>query len=174
MKRWAVSLSTGKAFRNVLQRQQIPRFPHLRCGCPIVAHTRMISETSVFLHSSRASRCDCTTSTGERPQIWKAQLFRPSFYTVIPLMDKQHWPSRSVGGSVVYRKAVKEMGNIFIERRDDGRYTVEKPGADRASAIRNKQAEAIARAKDISPNSRPDVERVRHTSVGKPDQWRKA
>jgi uncharacterized protein YdaT len=66
------------------------------------------------------------------------------------------------------------MSNIFVERRDDGRYAVEKPGAERASAIRDTQAEAIARAKEISPNSRPDVERVRHTSRGKPDQWRKA
>jgi hypothetical protein len=65
-------------------------------------------------------------------------------------------------------------GNIFVERRGIGRYAVLKPGAERASAILPTQAEAIERAKEISPNTRPDVERVRHTSVGKPDQWRKA
>lgn len=64
-------------------------------------------------------------------------------------------------------------GNIFIERRPNGDYAVEKPGAGRASAIAATQAEAIARAKEISPNTRPDVERVRHTNRGKPDQWRK-
>jgi uncharacterized protein YdaT len=64
-------------------------------------------------------------------------------------------------------------GNIFVERRPDGNYAVEKPGAGRASAILGTQAEAIERAKEISPNTRPDVERVRHTSAGKPDQWRK-
>jgi transposase len=42
------------------------------------------------------------------------------------------------------------------------------------SLVPVKAGEAIARAKEISPNSRPDVERVRHTSRGKPDQWRKA
>lgn len=64
-------------------------------------------------------------------------------------------------------------GNIFIERRPDGNYAVEKLGAERASAILPTQAAAIARAKEIAPNTRPDVERVRHTSVGKPDHWRK-
>jgi hypothetical protein len=63
--------------------------------------------------------------------------------------------------------------NIYVERRPDGNYAVEKPGADRASAILPTQAEAIARAKEISPNIKPDVERVRHTNKGKPDQWRK-
>ncbi len=64
--------------------------------------------------------------------------------------------------------------NIFVERRPDGTYAVERPGAERASAILPTQAEAIARAKEINPGSNPDVERVRTTSRGKPDQWRKA
>jgi uncharacterized protein YdaT len=63
---------------------------------------------------------------------------------------------------------------IFIERRPDNQYAVTRQGAERASAILPTQREAIERAKEISPNSRPDVERVRHTSVGKPDRWRKA
>jgi uncharacterized protein YdaT len=65
-------------------------------------------------------------------------------------------------------------GNIFVERRKDGNYAVEKPKAERASAILPTQTEAIERARQIEPGSRPDVERVRHTSKGKPDQWRKA
>jgi hypothetical protein len=65
-------------------------------------------------------------------------------------------------------------GNIYVERRAPGQYAVLKPGAERASAILPTQAEAIERAREISPNTRPDVERVRHTSAGKPDQWRKA
>lgn len=63
---------------------------------------------------------------------------------------------------------------IFIERRPDKQYAVTRQGAERASSILPTQREAIERAKEISPNSRPDVERVRHTSLGKPDQWRKA
>jgi hypothetical protein len=64
-------------------------------------------------------------------------------------------------------------GNIFVERRGPRQYAVVKPDAERASAILPTQAGAIERAREISPNTRPDVERVRHTSEGKPDQWRK-
>ena len=63
--------------------------------------------------------------------------------------------------------------NIFVERRPQGDYAVRKPNADRASAVAPTQAEAIQRAREISPGSKPLVERVRHTDVGKPDQWRK-
>jgi hypothetical protein len=35
------------------------------------------------------------------------------------------------------------------------------------------QREAIDRARELSPDSRPHVERVRNTSVGSPDKWRK-
>ena len=64
-------------------------------------------------------------------------------------------------------------GNIYVERRGVREYAVVKPGAERASAILPTQAEAIERAREISPDTRPDVERVRYTSAGKPDQWRK-
>jgi hypothetical protein len=64
--------------------------------------------------------------------------------------------------------------NLFIERRSNGDYAVERSGAERASAILLTQRQAIERAREISPNTRPDVERVRNTSAGKPDQWRKA
>ena len=63
---------------------------------------------------------------------------------------------------------------IFIERRPNRQYAVTREGAERASALLPTQRQAIERAREISPNSKPDVERVRHTSVGKPDQWRKA
>ena len=63
--------------------------------------------------------------------------------------------------------------NIFVEQRPDGTYAVERPGAERASAILPTQKQAIERAREIQPGSRPDVERVRHTNKGKPDQWRK-
>ena len=65
------------------------------------------------------------------------------------------------------------MSKLFIEQRPDGNYAVERPGADRASAILPTQAEAIARAEEIDPNAEILVERVRNTSVGGRDQWRK-
>ncbi len=64
--------------------------------------------------------------------------------------------------------------NIYVERRPEGDYAVRKPGADRASAVEPTQSKAIERAREISPGVAPDVERVRHTNRGKPDQWRKA
>ncbi|RWD59755.1 MAG: DUF2188 domain-containing protein [Mesorhizobium sp.] len=60
------------------------------------------------------------------------------------------------------------------ERRDQGDYAGRRPGSERASDVLPTQREAIQRARELEPNTRPDVERVRHTNVGKPDQWRKA
>lgn len=62
---------------------------------------------------------------------------------------------------------------LYVERRPQGDYAVRKPNADRASAVAPTQAEAIARARELDPAGHPVVERVRHTSAGKPDQWRK-
>ena len=63
--------------------------------------------------------------------------------------------------------------NVYVEKRPDGTYAVLKPDAQRASAIAPTQQEAIQRARQISPDATIQVERVRHTSVGKPDKWRK-
>lgn len=61
---------------------------------------------------------------------------------------------------------------FFIEQRDDGRYNVLRPNADRASAAADTQAEAIAKAKQIDPNATIHVERVRDIGPGR-DKWRK-
>jgi len=63
--------------------------------------------------------------------------------------------------------------NLFVEQRPSGDYAVRKPNADRASAVVPTQAEAIQRARELNPDAAIHVERVRTTSVGKPDQWRK-
>jgi hypothetical protein len=63
---------------------------------------------------------------------------------------------------------------LFVERRPTGDYAVRKANSDRASAVLPTQAEAIDRAKELSPGASPLVERVRNTGTGKPDQWRKA
>ncbi|HUW28949.1 MAG TPA: DUF2188 domain-containing protein [Sulfuriferula sp.] len=67
----------------------------------------------------------------------------------------------------------KDSNNLFVERRPGGDYAVRKPNAERASAVAPTQAEAIERAKEINPNAAVHVERVRNTTIGKPDQWRK-
>jgi hypothetical protein len=64
--------------------------------------------------------------------------------------------------------------NFYVERRPDGDYAVRKATTSRASAVAPTQAKAIERAREMHPGCSLDVERVRHTSVGKPDRWRKA
>ena len=64
--------------------------------------------------------------------------------------------------------------NLYVERRPEGDYAVRKPNSERASAVAPTQAAAIEIARSMHPGHSPDVERVRHTSAGKPDQWRKA
>jgi hypothetical protein len=62
---------------------------------------------------------------------------------------------------------------LFVEQRPEGDYAVRKPNSDRASAVLPTQAEAIERARQLNPGEAPLVERVRYTSGGKPDKWRK-
>jgi hypothetical protein len=63
--------------------------------------------------------------------------------------------------------------NIFVKQRDEGDYAVRRPNSERASAVAPTQREAIERAGEIAPNSQILVGRVRNTSVGGRDQWRK-
>jgi uncharacterized protein YggE len=61
---------------------------------------------------------------------------------------------------------------LFIEQHPDGRYNVSKPNAERASAVTETQAEAIARAKQLNPDAAIHVERVRNIDPGR-DKWRR-
>lgn len=63
--------------------------------------------------------------------------------------------------------------NLFVERRPQGDYAVRKPNSDRASAVTPTQAEAIDRARQLNPAAAIHVERVRNTTGGNPDKWRK-
>jgi uncharacterized protein YdaT len=62
---------------------------------------------------------------------------------------------------------------IYVEKRDEGDYAVRRAGSERASDVLPTQREAIERARALSPGSHPHIERVRHTTGGKPDKWRK-
>ena len=64
-------------------------------------------------------------------------------------------------------------GNLFVERRSEGDYAVRKPGSERASAVAPTQAAAIERARQLNPDAAVHVERVRNTTGGNPDKWRK-
>lgn len=65
----------------------------------------------------------------------------------------------------------KKDDEFFIERRDDGKYKVLKPDADRASAVTETQKEAIERAKELNPDATRHIERVRNVGPGR-DKWR--
>lgn len=62
---------------------------------------------------------------------------------------------------------------VFVERRPEGDYAIRRPNSQRASDVAPTQAGAIGRARELNPGGPVLVERVRHTSVGKPDKWRK-
>jgi hypothetical protein len=62
---------------------------------------------------------------------------------------------------------------LFVERRPEGDYAVRKPDSERASAVTPTQREAIEKARELNPGTAPHVERVRDTSVGGRDKWRK-
>jgi hypothetical protein len=64
-------------------------------------------------------------------------------------------------------------GKIFVERRPQGDYAVRRPNSQRASGVSPTQAEAITVARRINPEGAVLVERVRTTTNGKPDKWRK-
>lgn len=61
---------------------------------------------------------------------------------------------------------------LFVTRREDGRYNVLRPNAERASAVTSMQREAIERAKEIEPNAAVHIQRVRGNPPG-PDKFRK-
>jgi len=63
--------------------------------------------------------------------------------------------------------------NLFVERRPKGDYAVRRPDSERASAVLPTQGDAIVRARQLNPDAAIHVERVRHTTRGGPDQWRK-
>lgn len=64
--------------------------------------------------------------------------------------------------------------DLFVEKRPEGDYAVRRPDSERASAVRPTQQEAIKRAEELNRGKGTIlVERVRHTSKGEPDKWRK-
>lgn len=68
---------------------------------------------------------------------------------------------------------MSQRERLFVERREQGDYSVRKPDSERASDVLPTQAEAIDRARELNPGKAPLVERVRYTTGGKPDRWRK-
>ena len=66
----------------------------------------------------------------------------------------------------------KQPKELYVERRTKGDYAVRRPGSKKASDVQDTQAEAIESARELEPDAAIHVERVRHTSKGRPDEWR--
>ena len=66
-----------------------------------------------------------------------------------------------------------EKKELYVERRPQGDYAVRRPNSERASTVKDTQAEAIDSARRLEPGAAIHVERVRHTPKGKPDKWRR-
>ncbi|MFC5525729.1 DUF2188 domain-containing protein [Rhodanobacter ginsengisoli] len=76
------------------------------------------------------------------------------------------------GISILFGDIPMSKTELFVERRPQGDYAVRRPNSERASDVLPTQRQAIERARELGAE-KPLVERVRHTNVGKPDQWRK-
>lgn len=70
-------------------------------------------------------------------------------------------------------RASSATRGLFVEQRPEGDYAIRRPGARRTSRVENTQADAIERARNVTPNATVLVERVRNTNVGGRDKWRK-
>ncbi|WP_027172434.1 DUF2188 domain-containing protein [Methylobacterium sp. 10] len=68
---------------------------------------------------------------------------------------------------------MSKPGNIYVEPREQGDYAVRREGSKRASDVLPTQKTAIDRARELEPDKKPNVARVRNTSAGGPDQFRK-
>ena len=65
-----------------------------------------------------------------------------------------------------------KKNDLFVTKRDDGRFNVERADAKRASAVADTQKEAIKRAHEIAPDAAVHIQRVRGIPPG-PDKFRK-
>jgi hypothetical protein len=66
----------------------------------------------------------------------------------------------------------RSLAPLFIERRPQGDYAVRR-GSEKTSRIFSTQKEAVDQARKLSPNGTILVERVRDTTRGSRDKWRK-
>lgn len=68
----------------------------------------------------------------------------------------------------------RSLAPVFIERRPQGDYAVMRSGSEKAVKVFQTQREAVERAREVSPNGTILVERVRSSTRGIRDKWRRA
>ena len=64
--------------------------------------------------------------------------------------------------------------HYFIEENADGQFAVRAKDSERASALFSTQKEAEDHVRQLNPDDRPDVERIRNRETGVHDKWRSA
>ncbi len=69
-------------------------------------------------------------------------------------------------------RPLRDSDALRVRQRADGKFEVRKPGAKRASAVKDTQAEAIARARELQPGTAPIAKRVRKRAGAKKGTWR--
>jgi predicted DNA binding CopG/RHH family protein len=79
--------------------------------------------------------------------------------------------AKAVVGKQRGKLAVKDM--VFAKRRHEGDFAVQKPESKRVVASFSTREKAVEKVRKLSSDSDPAAQRVRRTSAGKPDQWRK-
>ena len=110
-----------------------------------------------------------------RVGVWSFSVTRPAGveFIVFPGQRTCHAEDAGAGLRLTPTGVHVSRKQIFVERRPEGDYAVRKPNSKRASAVAPTQAKAIELARQINPGVAPLVERVRFTTGGKPDKWRK-
>ena len=63
--------------------------------------------------------------------------------------------------------------HYFVEKNSEGKFAVRARDSERASRLFDTQAEAESYAHELNSGDHANIERVRQTSTGGPDQWRK-
>lgn len=70
------------------------------------------------------------------------------------------------------KKPLRESDAMQVQKRSDGRYEIKRPGAKRASDVKDTQKEALARARELDPSNAPIAKRVRRKPGAKRGTWR--
>lgn len=127
----------------------------------------MVSENRHGLKASKILTIEDSATPSNSIVSWQRKRFCPSL--------RCDWLKNVLDSDSLIPGKENQMskGKLFVERRPEGDYAVRKPNSQRASVVAPTQSEAIQRARHLNPNATVLVERVRDTTVGKPDKWRK-
>ena len=115
---------------------------------------------------SQGQNHDCGGNTGDYYHRFILQSLETSDLAEVGWSEPTHQEQDSSEPGMTTDK------HYFIEENADGKFAVRAKGSQRASGLRNTQKQAEALVKQLNPDDKPNVERVRNTKTGGRDQWR--